>query len=1134
MKLQRFALAIMMLCLALVFILPVKAEAATEGYYTYEIVDGKAIITECNQSISGDITIPSTLGGYPVTAIGSEAFYECSSLISVAMPDSVTSVGSYAFYGCTSLVYISLPDGITEIGFNAFYDCNQLEYNVYSNVKYLGNFKNPYAVLIKAVSKELTSYSIHEKTKMICRDAFNGCNNMTMIVIPDGVTTIDSTAFAFCGGLTSVFISDSVTTISKDAFQDCNNLVITISEGNPVYSSDASGVVFNKDKTKLIFATESITGNYTIPYGVTDIETDAFIYCSGLTSITIPNSVTTIGAAAFMYCDGLQEVAIPDSVTILQDRVFYECNNLSSVIIGNGVKSIPAKSFYSCDSLQAISLGSNLTSIGESAFYKCSSLTSVVVPNGVSVIGVSAFGDCSSLTSITLPSSLITIGSSAFASCSNLESVTIPDGVETIGSSAFYQCEKLETINFPNSLTNVEQEAFWKTAWYSNQPNGLIYLGNILYSHKGDCTQSVEIREGTTVIAATAFMGCDLKQITIPNSVTTIGNNAFMSCDLISVNIPDSVTTIGSGAFNNCKNLETITIPDSVTSIGGSAFTRTAWYNNQPEGMLYIGKIAYKYIGTCPDYVEIREGTTCIAEEAFRWQFDLESILIPDSVTAIGSQAFYDCENLNAIAIPNSVTSIGYRAFYSCSSLTTLTLNNGLIEIDDSAFYNCYNLASVVIPGSVTNIGNTAFGYCNHLRQVIYCGTEEMWNNINIGYNNTYLTDAHLQYHSYEDGKCSYCGVKDSDASAVVLSGISRAKNLSLKDVVFMKATVAFVNADGANADISKEDVLKNGRILFWSEKDTPADGAFTIDNASSVKKLTDAGIYKDGIQEYYAYSHGIAAAEYGDRIFYCTYIVIDGVEYYGDLNQYSVATYANNQFRKTNTKLKNLLAAMLNYGAAAQVQFGYKTNDLVNASLQYWVDQGQLSADAVALTWDSSLLDTPADASAAMATNFAQNNAKRTAASLSLQSMVQPKLTFAYNLVDGKGTQLPSGGSLTFYYWSGADYAALESQGTALTRANATYTLSGKAITENYTDKYGYEYAAYFAGIPAKELGNAMYVAAVFTLADGTEYCSGVTVYSPEVYVANQLKKTTVSENTKDLLKWMTVYGEAAKNYYG
>ena len=269
-----------------------------------------------------------------------------------------------------------------------------------------------------------------------------------------------------------------------------------------------------------------------------------------------------------------------------------------------------------------------------------------------------------------------------------------------------------------------------------------------------------------------------IKKVVIEDGVTNIGNSAFDYCyKLTSVTIPNSVTSIGSAAFYGCHSLTSVTIPNSVTSIGSNAFENTKWYGNQPDGLIYAGKVLYRYKGTMPSNtkIEIKEGTTEIAGGAFSGCSGLTSIVIPNSVTNIGSDAFYGCSGLTSITIPNSVKSIEYSAFQDCSSLTSVTIPksvtsigyaalggctgltsiivekgntyydsrdncNAIIEtksntlingckntiipnsvtnIGIEAFYGCSGLTSIVIPNSVTNIGSEAFYGCSGLTSIV-------------------------------------------------------------------------------------------------------------------------------------------------------------------------------------------------------------------------------------------------------------------------------------------------------------------------------------------------------------------------------------------------------------------------------
>ena len=273
--------------------------AVEGGYLTFDKKTGT--VTNCDPSVT-KANIPHTIKGVTVTSIGGSAFRYCTSLTSVTIPDSVTSIGGWAFTDCASLTSVTIPDGVTSIGEYTFSWCTSLtSVTIPNSVTSIGEFAFHNC-------KSLTSMTIPRSVVSIGYDAFGWCESLTSVTILDGVRSIGNSAFTDCKSLTSVTIPNSVTSIGRGAFSSCASLTgIWVAEGNSHYVSDASGVLFNKDKTTLVQCPGAFAV-YTIPGSVTSIGDDAFSGCASLTSVTIPDSVTSIGNYAFSCCGSLTDV----------------------------------------------------------------------------------------------------------------------------------------------------------------------------------------------------------------------------------------------------------------------------------------------------------------------------------------------------------------------------------------------------------------------------------------------------------------------------------------------------------------------------------------------------------------------------------------------------------------------------------------------------------------------------------------------------------------------------------------------------------------------------------------------------------------------------------------------------------
>ena len=559
----------------------------------------KKLITGCKASV-----IPADGS---VTSIGDHAFYGCTGLTSITIPDSVTSIDDAAFQSCAGLISITIPDSVTSIGNDAFSGCTIKELIIANGSESV----TPDMVVCRSTLETVT---IPDSVTSIEMYAFSDCTELTDIIIPDSVTLIAYGAFYGCTGLTSIIIPDSITSIGGEVFYGCTGLT-----------------------------------SITIPDSVTSISYGAFRNCTGLTGITIPDSVTSIGMHAFSGCKGLTSVTVPDNVTTIDYQAFYNCTGLTSITISGSVTSINDSVFNGCTGLTSVTIPNSVTYIGMGAFRDCTKLTSVTIGNSVTFIDYAAFYGCRKLTSITIPDSVISIGNYAFYNCTGLTSVTIGNGVTSIDHHAFHNCTGLTSITIPDSVTSIGEGAFRMCSGLTSItiPDSVTSIGNEAFDGCKKLT-SVSIPNGITSIGWYTFNACSaLTSVTIPDSVTSIGQQAFYDCTgLTSVTIGNSVTSIGYQAFYGCTKLTSITIPDSVTIIDSYAFGNTAWEKNQPVGLLYAGKVAYKYKGTCPASVTIQDGTLGIAGSAFANCKGLTNINIPGSVTFISNSAFSGCTGL--------------------------------------------------------------------------------------------------------------------------------------------------------------------------------------------------------------------------------------------------------------------------------------------------------------------------------------------------------------------------------------------------------------------------------------------------------------------------------------------------------
>ena len=758
-----------------------------------QVTMGNTVMSIGRSAFSGCTSLTQVTMEKTVTSIGDSAFQNCSALIQVDIPASVGKIGSYAFSGCGALMGIwvdstnacyssdsygvlfdkeqkilikapgglsgdytvpetvvkisdsafsgcsitnlTLPDRVIEFGNDALPSNSKMNFNVKDGAKYLGNSDNPYVCLVDVENTNITQFTITDKTKMIAKRAFYGCDQLTTIAIPNNVAFIDQEAFRDCDALTSVVFGDGNVTIGEYAFCYCEALM------------------------SMVFGDGNVTiGEY------------AFRHCESLTSVAFGNGNVKIGEYGFGDCDALTSVTFGNGDKNIEENAFSGSSALAELNFGTGSVSIARGAFSYNKHLTELRISGESITIDESTFSNCTSLTSVEICGNVT-IGLRCFVDCTSLTSVELCGN-VTLGRHCFDGCTNLTDVILDDGTLYINAYAFYDCYRLQNISLPDTILGIESYAFegcYNLSYYTDD-DGSSYLGNadnhnLVLVKASKQLETFTIPEKTKVILSGAFYDCrDLQNVyvknieqwfdlyfanfsasplywadnlnflepfsgefIIPEGTTRINPRAFYNVNnLVKVVIPSSVLSIGEGAFSGCKNLREVVLSEGLIEIGGDAF-----YNCSSLTDLYIPdsvqRLGYRVVGGCNIHCSSLEKWLSLPRESnpFAYNFALfidsvpvTRVVYPQEHSKVINHAFDGCTNLEQIIIPEGITSIGYMAFRDCKNLKTVQIGEGLTEIDGYAFSGCSALEALSIPSTLKTVEINAFRECDALSEL--------------------------------------------------------------------------------------------------------------------------------------------------------------------------------------------------------------------------------------------------------------------------------------------------------------------------------------------------------------------------------------------------------------------------------
>ena len=658
--------------------------------------------------------------------------YDCNARLSASEPSCV--IHQWTIKWSTWASYYGTSDSSSENGISLYRASNYAQ--IYGDGDGMFYDDSVNFVIENGVLKKYNGWQafveIPDTVTAIGDEAFKNNTSMVSVSIPDGVKSIGDSAFYGCTSLLGVVIPDSVEKIGRYAFQKCSKLASAYLPVNEKFTVINTGTFYECMSLKEII----------VPDNIVKIEFDAFYNCRNLKNIDLSKNLITVGYNVFGNCKSISKIEIPKSLknfdstwgsgTNTKYGVFGGCSNLKTVKFEEGSTIVCPALFMGCDGIEEIELPDTIAKIGNSAFKSCKNLNKVIISESVTEIDNQAFAECSGLTDVEMQEGINKICSRAFYKCGKITSINIPDSVETIEFEAFYQCDKLENIKLSENLTIVGYGVFgdcisigkieiprtlkgFNTSWGSST--------NTSYGVFGGCSnlKTVKFEEGSTVVCAALFMGCDgIEKIELPNTITEIGDSSFRNCkNLVKITMNNGIDILEDFVFKGCSSLTTIDIPNTVKAIGSSSFQGCTSLTEVHLSDI-LKEIPASTFSGCKKLTTINfpSTLTTIGNSAFSGCESLPEAILPSGVEKIESNAFKNCKAMKKAVVPDTVSSIGSSAFYGCEALTDITLGSKLKKIESQTFYGCTVLPSIVLPYNVTTIGDSAFVNCTKLTQI--------------------------------------------------------------------------------------------------------------------------------------------------------------------------------------------------------------------------------------------------------------------------------------------------------------------------------------------------------------------------------------------------------------------------------
>ncbi len=682
-------------------------------------------------STTGSVTIPAEVNGYKVTSIGINAFKNCQELTKVILPESVTIINTDAFAGCVKLAEIIFPSKVSDFNQHIFDDTPWYA-NQPDGPLYINNLLYTY----KGEMPENTVINVPEGCTSISNMAFASQVNLKGIELPTSLERIGYQAF-LSSGIKEIIIPANCAMIYMRAFKDCGSLeeVTFLGKtgmGAGVFSkcpnlktiTENSPEPVNVNANAFYYRIEDINDNSIyqratlyVPHGSKEAY-QAVAPWSEFQNIVEMSSSQVIEATCKQVIDG------PDGTIY---RVTGVCKEILNTTYGN---------WYLEDETGTIYIYGTVDSNGQYPRYTSWESFGINVGDTITVQGpkktyanTPELVDVKVLRPLTLLSGdRININCEERVDTIRLYCEGDSYEVEIPADATWVTIKEQTTGKDPIIVLHIDENKGVSRGTainISSTIKGQKYEKTVLvtqhpYYFKAKTVEGVElsyrvVTETPTKTCYVSGAGEDLYayyaaldtlttgHVTIPAevngyTVTALDGYAFKNCrNITGVTMPKSLWLINSYAFKGCNSLADIQFSSNLNSMGLEIFEETAWFANQPDGMVYINdSLLYVYKGEMPadTHIDVKEGCTYIGYSSFVGQSNLTSITLPETVKTIEGFAF-SRTGIKEVVIPKSCTLVGGRSFYYCSELEKVTFL-GQPEIRRSSFSHCDKLSTII------------------------------------------------------------------------------------------------------------------------------------------------------------------------------------------------------------------------------------------------------------------------------------------------------------------------------------------------------------------------------------------------------------------------------------------------------